>query len=77
MRLTAVGLFLFGVYRVIDAWLRDRSDVTNPLPAKSNFTDNIASGTPIAMHTIVTATAMAALLSSPRRKSASRKIALT
>jgi len=30
LRLTAVGLFLFGVYRVIDAWLRDRSDVTNP-----------------------------------------------
>ncbi len=30
LRLLAAGLFLFGVYRVIDGWLRDRSAVTRP-----------------------------------------------
>jgi len=30
LRLTAIGLLLFGVYRIIDAWLRKESAVTNP-----------------------------------------------
>jgi hypothetical protein len=30
LRLVAAGLILFGIYRIIDAWLRKREEVTNP-----------------------------------------------